>query len=164
MNLNGRIHTFPKHIKLFIAAFIVVLSIGYITGLLFVRQTESNTPAGIAENYLGNEDQENALVMKFEKGDREMLTILHTHILSISFIFFFLGGLIAVTSLPTKLKSFLMIEPFFSIVFTFGGIYLMWKGILWMKYVVMVSGTIMTGVYFFGAAAVLQQLFFRPHK
>ena len=164
MNLNGRIHTFPKHIKFFIAAFIVVLSFGYITGLLFVRQTESNTPAGIEENYLGNEDQENALVMKFEKGDREMLTILHTHVLSISFIFFFLGGLIAITSLPIKLKSFLMIEPFFSIVFTFGGIYLMWKGILWMKYVVMVSGTLMTAVYFFGAAAVLQQLFFRQKK
>ncbi|PKA82069.1 hypothetical protein ATE92_0194 [Ulvibacter sp. MAR_2010_11] len=159
MQLHGLLQTFPKHVKIFIAAFVVVLSIGYITGLLFVRQTESDTPSGIEENYLGNEAEEDVSVMKFEKGEREMLTILHTHILSISFIFFLLGGLIAITSLPVKLKAFLMIEPFFSILFTFGGIYLMWKGILWMKYVVMVSGTLMTISFIIGAGAVLIQLF-----
>ncbi|MAP55234.1 hypothetical protein [Altibacter sp.] len=159
MQLHGRIHTLPKHIKQFIAAFVVVLSIGYGTGLLFVGQTDTTTPHGIEENYLGNEDVADPEVMKFKKGEREMLTILHTHILSISFIFFFLGGLLALTSLPQKWKAFLMIEPFVSIVFTFGGIYLMWQGISWMKYVVMISGTVMTVVYVVGAGAVLIQLF-----
>jgi hypothetical protein len=158
MQLHGLIHTFPKHVKVFIAAFVVVLSIGYITGLLFVRQTESTTPDGIVENYLGNENSEDLSVMKFEKGEREMLTILHTHILSVSFIFFFMGGLVAITSLPKKLKSFLMIEPFISIVLTFGGIYFMWKGMLWMKWIVMISGTVMTAVYLVSAGAVLFQL------
>lgn len=158
MQLDGLIHTLPKPIKLFIAAFVVVLSIGYITGLLFVRQTESTTPMGIEENYRGNEADVAAKVMKFEKGNREMLTILHTHILSISFIFFFLGGLVAITSLPKKLKSFLMIEPFFSIILTFGGIYFMWKGLSWMKYVVMISGMLMTTVYLVSASLVLFQL------
>lgn len=158
MKLDGQIHALPKHIKLFIAAFVVVLSIGYSTGLLFVGQTESVLPDGIEENYLGNEDIENAEVMKFEKGEREMLTILHTHILSISFIFFMLGGLVAITSLPKKLKTFLMVEPFFSILFTFGGIYLMWKGLIWMKYVVMISGILMTAVFLVSAGVVLFQL------
>ena len=158
MELNGLIQTFPKHIKLFIAAFVIMLSIGYLTGLLFVQQTDSMRPDGIVENYLGNEEIENIQVMKFQKGEREMLTILHTHILSISFIFFFLGGLVAITSLPKKLKTFLMLEPFFSILFTFGGIYLMWKGILWMKYVVIISGTLMTIVFITSAGTVLYQL------
>lgn len=158
MQLDGLIHTFPKHVKLFIAAFVVVLSVGYITGLLFVRQTDSTTPNGIEENYRGNEADAEATVMKFEKGEREMLTILHTHILSISFIFFFLGGLVSITSLPKKLKSFLMVEPFFSIVFTFGGIYFMWKGISWMKYIVMISGMLMTTVFVLSAGLVLFQL------
>ena len=139
-------------------AFVLVLSVGYFTGLLFVRQTDSVRPDGIEENYLGNEEIEDAKVMKFQKGEREMLTILHTHILSISFIFFLLGGLISITSLPKKLKGFLMIEPFVSIILTFGGIYFMWKGIIWMKYVVMISGSLMTAVYIFGAGAVLFQL------
>jgi len=158
MQLDGLIHSFPKHIKIFIASFVVVLSIGYFTGLLFVNQTDSMAPDGIEENYLGNEETEDAEVMKFQKGEREMLTILHTHILSISFIFFLLGGLVAITSIPQRLKSFLLVEPFVSIVLTFGGIYLMWKGILWMKYIVLISGTVMTMVFVFSAGAVLFQL------
>ena len=158
MKFDGRIHDLPKYAKQFIAVFVIVMSIGYFTGLQFVRQTDSDHPAGIEENYLGNEDSEEVAVMKFKKGEREMLTILHTHILSISFIFFLLGGLLSITSLPKKLKAFLMIEPFFSIVLTFGGIYLMWQGVLWMKWVVIISGTVMTLVYIVGATAILFQL------
>jgi len=161
MKLNGLISTFPKHVKIFIAAFVIMLSIGFFTGLLFVSQTNSNTPNGMVENYLGNEDIDDAETMIFKKRNREMLTILHTHILSLSFIFFFLGGLISITSLSPKQKSFLMIEPFVSILLTFGGIYLMWKGILWMKYVVMFSGIVMTIVFIVCAGAVLFQLFRR---
>jgi hypothetical protein len=164
MQIDGLIHIFPRYIKQFIAVFVVVLSVGYFTGIQFVRQTESDRPAGIEENYLGNEDLEDEgdiAVMKFKKGEREMLTILHTHILSISFIFFLLGSLVAITSLPWQWKAFLMIEPFVSILLTFGGVYFLWKGMLWMKWVVMISGTLMTLVYAVSAFAVLFQLFKR---
>lgn len=158
IKLNGILHNLPKHIKVFVAVFVIVLSIGYTTGLMFVGETDSMRPDGMVENYLGNENIEDPEVMKFKKGEREMLTILHTHILSLSFIFFFLGGLVAMTSLSNKTKYFLMVEPFISIVLTFGGIYLMWKGIFWMKYVVMVSGTLMTLVYVIGVIAILAAL------
>lgn len=158
MQFHGLILTFPKHIKLFIAAFVLVLSVGYFTGLMFVNETEATTPEGMEVNYLGNEDNEEAEVMVFKKGEREMLTMLHTHVLSISFIFFLLGGLVAITSLPNKLKSFLMVEPFVSIILTFGGIYFLWQGITWMKYIVMISGILMTIVYVISAGAVLLQL------
>jgi len=158
MQLHGLIHTFPKHIKLFIAAFVIVLSIGYITGLLFVNETDATSPDGIEENYLGNEEDEEAAVMKFQKSNREMLTTLHSHILSMSFIFFFLGALVAITSLPKKIKSFLMIEPFFSIILTFGGIYFLWQGMLWMKYIVIISGIVMTGVFLTASISILLQL------
>jgi len=158
MELHGLLQRFPRHIKMFISAFVIVLSIGYITGLQFVRQTESIAPNGIEENYLGNEDKEDVQVMKFKKGKREMLTITHTHILSMSFIFFLLGGLVSMTTLSKKWKAFLMIEPFVSIIFTFGGIYLMWMGMSWMKYVVMISGTLMTTVFIVSVGVVLFQL------
>ena len=159
MELHGLLQTFPKYVKLFIASFVVVLSIGYSTGLLFVRQTQSVSPDGIEQNYLGNEDIENVKVMKFEKGAREMLTIIHTHILSMSFIFFFLGGLLAMTSIPKRWKAFLMIEPFFSILITFGGIYFMWMGVIWLKYIVMLSGVLMTLAYFVSAGVVFYECF-----
>ena len=158
MQLSGLLQRFPKHIKMFISAFVIVLSIGYITGLQFVRQTESIVPNGIEENYLGNEDKKDIKVMKFKKGKREMLTIIHTHILSMSFIFFLLGGLVSMTTLSNKWKAFLMIEPFVSIILTFGGIYLLWMGVSWLKYIVMLSGTLMTMVFIGSAGVVLFQL------
>lgn len=157
MGYNGLLSTFPKEIRLFIGIFVIILSIGFFTGLLFIKETDSTSPAGIEENYLGNEEDEEATVMKFKKGDREMLTIVHTHILSMSMIFFLLGGLVWLTYLPKKWKLFLTIEPFLSVILTFGGIYLMWKGISWFKYVVIFSGVLMTLTFTSSAAVVLWQ-------
>jgi hypothetical protein len=160
---NGLLTTFPKEIRLFIATFVVILSIGYFTGLLFIQHTEATSPNGIEENYLGNEEDEEATVMKFKKGDREMLTTVHTHILSMSFIFFLLGGLVWMTNAPKKWKLFLTIEPFISVILTFGGIYLMWSGIYWFKYIVIVSGILMT-VCFTGATGLVLWQCARPTK
>ncbi|MFD2517882.1 hypothetical protein [Salinimicrobium flavum] len=164
MQYNALLLTLPREIKSFLAIFVVVLSVGYFTGLLFVGQTETTTPEGIEENYLGNEDDPDAEVMKFEKGEREMLTIIHTHILSISFIFFLLGGILVFADLPEKLKFFLILEPFFSILATFGGIYFVWKGVDWMKYVVLVSGILMTVIFITSVSIVLYQLLFQKVK
>jgi hypothetical protein len=161
MRYNGLLLSLPKEIKSFLAVFVVVLSVGYTTGLLFVVQTETTTPAGIEENYLGNEDDPDAAVMKFEKGEREMLTIIHTHVLSMSFIFFLLGGILLFAQLPQKLKFFLILEPFISILLTFGGIYFVWKGIEWVKYLVLVSGVLMTFCFAASAIIVLYQLLFK---
>ncbi|MEW2921458.1 hypothetical protein AB1A65_08320 [Muricauda sp. ANG21] len=157
MTYNGVLTTFPKEIRVFIASFVIILSVGFFTGLLFIRETESTTPAGIEENYMGNEDDEAADVMKFKKGDREMLTIVHTHILSMSMIFFLLGGLVWMTDCSKKWKLFLTIEPFLSVILTFGGIYLMWKGISWFKYIVIFSGILMTLTFTGSATMVLWQ-------
>ncbi|WP_340075085.1 hypothetical protein [Leptobacterium sp. I13] len=159
MDINGLLSTFPREVKIFIGAFVIVLSVGYYSGLLFVKQTESHHPIGMQENYLGNETKEAVEIMKFKKSPREMLTIIHTHILSMSFIFFLLGGLLLFTKLNAKLKLFLLIEPFISVLVTFGGIYLLWKDILWMRYVVMLSGILMTATYTLSASIVLIQLF-----
>jgi hypothetical protein len=162
MNYNGLISSFSKEIKIFIAAFVIILSIGFFTGLLFVSQTSTTSPDGIVENYNGNEDDEDAEVMKFKKSEREMLTIVHTHILSMSFVFFLLGALVWLTKLPTKLKLFLTVEPFLSVVLTFGGIYFLWTGLLWMKYVVIFSGFLMTATFTISAILVLYQLTLKP--
>ncbi len=159
MQLNGLIYNFPKEIKLLIGAFIIVLSIGFYTGLLFVNETSSVSPTGIVENYMGNEDVEDAEVMKFKKPEKEMLSIVHSHILSMSLIFFLVGLILSITKLNKRLKLFLMIEPFFSVVFTFGGIYLLWKGMLWMKYAVMFSGILMTLSFTSSVFIILLQLF-----
>jgi hypothetical protein len=159
MQLNGLILTLPRELRLLIGTFIIVLSIGFYTGLLFVGETSSANPNGIEEQYLGNEADEDAEVMHFKKSDQEMLTLVHNHILSMSIIFFLLGVLVAITKLNKKLKLFLMIEPFLSVVLTFGGLYLLWSGLLWMKYIVMISGILMTLTFTFSILVILKQLF-----
>ncbi|QCX39958.1 hypothetical protein FF125_16485 [Aureibaculum algae] len=158
MMLNGRIQSLPKELKLLIGIFLVVLSIGFYTGLLFVNETSSISTNGIEENYLGNENDEDAEVMKFKKSPKEMLSIVHSHILSMSLIFFLLGVILSITNLPNKIKLFLMIEPFFSVLFTFGGLYFLWKEILWMKYLVIFSGTFMTLTFTASTLIILYQL------
>lgn len=159
MQLNGLILTLPKEIKLLIGAFLIVLSIGFYTGLLFVSETSSANPNGIVEQYLGNEADEDAMVMKFKKSEKEMLSLVHSHMLSMSIIFFLVGLILSITRLNKKTKLFLMIEPFFSVVLTFGGIYFLWKEMLWMKYVVMFSGMLMTLTFTLAVAIIFYQLF-----
>jgi hypothetical protein len=147
-----------KPVKFFLIAFLVALSVGYFTGINFVRVTESSTPKGVVENYNGNENVSEATTMKFKKGKREMLTIIHTHILSISFIFFLLGILVWGTDQSIWLKSFLTIEPFISVLTTFGGIYMLWLGYSFFSYVVVFSGILMTLSYILGVLVVMKDL------
>ena len=159
MELNGLIYTFPKELKLLIGAFIIVLSIGFYTGLLFVGETSTAKPNGIEEQYLGNEADEDAEIMKFKKSEQEMLTLVHNHILSMSIIFFLVGLILSTTKLKKKLKIFLIVEPFVSVILTFGGLYLLWMGMLWMKYIVMISGILMTLTFSTSVVIILSQLF-----
>jgi len=160
MQLHGLIHQFPKEIKALIMVFIVVLSIGFYGGLTFVNNTTSMNVSEIETHYLGNENDENAEIMKFKKNEREILTVVHGHILSMSVIFFLLSLILATTSINKKLKYFLMIEPFLSIVLTFGGIYLLWSGITWFKYIVIISGIFMTFSFVVATLSIGYQILF----
>lgn len=159
MPLNGYIFLLPKEIKLLIGVFVIVLSIGFFSGLLFVGETSSANPNGIEEQYLGNEHDEDAEVMKFKKSEKEMLSLVHSHVLSMSIIFFLLALIVSITKLKKQLKTFLMVEPLISVVLTFGGLYFLWAGILWMKYIVMFSGTLMTLSFLLSVVIILKQLF-----
>jgi len=161
MQIHGLIHQFPKEIKMVIFVFIIVLSIGFYGGLQFVNTTTSMTPKGVETNYLGNEnEEEETTVMKFKKSKREILTLVHNHMLSMSVIFFLLSLILATTSIPKKLKYFLMLEPFLSIILTFGGIYILWLGVLWFKYVIIFSGILLTFSFVLSTILILYQILF----
>ncbi|MFZ2282815.1 MAG: hypothetical protein WAV86_02985 [Lutibacter sp.] len=160
MQIHGLIHQFPKEIKSLILVFIIVLSVGFYGGLSFVNNTTSMNSSEIESHYLGNENDEAAEVMKFRKSEGEILTVVHNHILSLSVIFFMLSLILATTSINKKFKYFLMIEPFLSIILTFGGIYLLWSGITWFKYVVIFSGILMTFSFVSATIAIGTQILF----
>ena len=145
-------------LRLMTACFLVVLSVGFFTGIRFVGETDSTTPEGLIEHYNGNEQDEDVMEMKFKKSAQEMLTIVHTHILSMSMLFFLTGFLLAQTPINERLKLFLIIEPFASILLTFGGLYLIWFGVDWFRYVVIFSGIAMTLAYSAAVFIILKYL------
>lgn len=158
IELSGKIHQLPKQAKWLIACFLLTLSFGFFTGLRFVNENTSLTTSGIEEHYMGNEDDENAEEMKFKQSEKEIITMVHNHVLSMSIIFLALGGILLITSVNPSLKKMLIIEPFLSIILTFGGIWLMWCGVLWFKYVVIVSGILLTLTYTTSVSLILYQL------
>jgi hypothetical protein len=163
MVLHGRIHGLPKQAKMLIGAFIITLSFGYYTGLRFVAENTGNTTQGIEEQYLGNETDEDAAEMKFKKSEKEIITMVHNHVVGMSMIFLALGGILLITSINPRLKKMLIIEPFISIVLTFGGIWLMWSGVLWFKYIIIVSGILLTLSFTLSTLLILFQLVKKQH-
>ena len=157
MKLNGLIYSLPNELRSLIIPFVVVLSLGYFVGIMFIDHTSSLKPDGIQENYLGNEAVEPADIIKFKKSAYQMFNLIHAHVISMAIIFFIMGLLLSITDLNRYLKAFLIIEPFFSIIITFLGIYYLWKGILWMKYVIFISSILMTLVFFSSSLIILYQ-------
>ena len=159
MVLHGKIHLLPKSAKLLVGFFILTLSFGYYTGLRSVNENTNSTVDGVEEHYLGNELDEDAEVMKFKKAEKDIITTVHNHVTSMSLIFLVLGGILLLTSIPKGLKKFLIVEPFISIILTFGGIWLMWSGVLWFKYVVIFSGILLTLTFTTSVILIVLQLF-----
>lgn len=141
-----------------ILLFLIVLSVGYAVGFVFVQQTSGSSSQGIIENYNGNEEDEEAEVMKFKKSGNAMLNIIHTHIISMSILFFVLALLVYATPMHSGVQKFLMFEPLLSVLFTFGGIYLVWLEISWMSYIVMISGALMTLSFVWSVVMIAQYL------
>ncbi|MDC0314176.1 hypothetical protein OAL26_03525, partial [Flavobacteriales bacterium] len=106
MKLEGKIHNLPSYAKAFIFAFLLTLSFGYYTGVLFVKHTTEFTPQGIEESYNGNKTEEviteddwendewgreNSVPLKYKKSEQEIISIVHAHVISFSLIFLLLG-------------------------------------------------------------------------
>ncbi|HKK87206.1 MAG TPA: hypothetical protein VJ917_00060 [Saprospiraceae bacterium] len=162
MNSLAPLRHWPRPLRWLTFVFLLVLSVGYFTGLAFVEHTTEMTGSGIVENYNGNEDNPEAETMKFKKAERDMLNIVHAHILSLSLIFFVLAFLVYLCLVPKKLKNFLMVEPMISVLVTFGGIYLIWLGIEWISVVVMISGFLMTLSYAVSVLVIFKELLSKP--
>ena len=158
MDFSGVIYQFPKEIKFLIIAFVCTLSIGFYSGISFVKSTTNANPTGIEQRYLGNEEDESATKMMFKKSEGEIMTTVHSHILSLSVVFFLIAIILSTTEINQRLKLFLMVEPFISLVLTFGGIYFLWKEIHWMKYIIMISGFLMTMSYTISIFIIFKQV------
>ena len=135
----------PKPIKTLLILFCTVMVFGYSTSMYLVYSTTEMQPFGIEENYLGNESDEQAKILKFEKSSKEMASTVHNHLFSLAMIILILSAMLYFTRTASKIKHFLMVEPMISLLITFGSMLLLWQGIIWMKYVLFLSGLFLHG-------------------
>lgn len=141
--MDFKLHQLPRPLRISLSVFLLTLSFGYFSGLDLLKHTTDYKAEGIQENVLGNEFNEEAEELHFKMSERELHGIIHSHVITISMLFALLSFMVYFTSLPMYFKSFLMIEPNVSLVVTFGGLWLMWLGHTWVKYVIMISGILM---------------------
>jgi ABC-type amino acid transport system permease subunit len=160
--LAWRLRDADRTLRLFITAFLLVLTVGYTIGLLFVDHTTSGTARGLSEQFRGTPETSTATELKYAKSADEMYIFLHNHILSLSLVFFAIGIIFYFHSMRSGLlKDFLMVEPFAAIVTTFGGIWMMRFVSEYFSWLVLLSGISMVGCYVSMVMLILKELWIR---
>ena len=154
------LYQLPKGMKILILLTVLNLTIGVGIGLYYVANTTHLSPEGTTEQFRGSSVDNNFdIPEKFPKPISELLTTTHNHIISMTFIFFILGGIFYLNSIITGYwKSFFIAEPFFSILATFGGIWLIRFIHSSFSYLVMVSGILMYLSFFIMAGTIIYEL------
>lgn len=157
------LYQWPGQLKLLVITFVIVLSIGVTTGLIYVGLTTGMNPVGTSEHYSGSEAPDDFdIPEKYPQSLEHMLLTTHTHIISFAIIFIFLGGLFYFTSiLGDGWKIFFMIEPLISTLVTFGSIW----GIRYIhsgfSFVTMVSGILMYTSFYFMVSIIAWEITFK---
>ena len=161
-SIRWRLRDADLTLRLFITGFLILLTTGYSIGLLFVNHTTSGSTRGLAEEFRGTPENAQEAELKYEKSENEMYIFLHNHVLSLSLVFFTVGGLFYFSSTVSEtLKRFLMVEPFAAIATTFGGIWLMRFVSEYFSWLVLLSGISMVGCYFLMLLLILKELWIR---
>jgi hypothetical protein len=160
------LRTLPPLLRHLLTAFLLVVTFGYTLGVFFVDHSTHLHPDGIAERYLGSEtmgvDTDSATMdaeLQYEKSASEMLNVTHTHMISLALLFLAVGSIFLLTSGPPSwLRATLVLEPFASIVLTFGGMWLLrYHSPAW-SILIAVSGTLMTVCFYVMVGMSLWQL------
>ena len=121
--MTFKLNQINKNLKLLFISYLIVLGIGVTCGLVYVSITTSMTPTGTIEQYLGNDDDWEP---KQPKEFIDLISHVHQHIVMFSFIFLSTGLIFYQNSIiKGNMKKFLIIEPFFSIIITFGGFFIL---------------------------------------
>lgn len=141
--------------------FLFVLAFGYLSGVDLLKHTTDFKSKGVEQNVLGNEVDEYADELHFKMSERELHGIIHSHVITLGVLFVMLSFMFFFTSYSEGLKSFLMIEPLVSLITTFGGLWLLWSGVVWMKYIIMLSGILMHLSFVILVVLLLRELLFK---
>lgn len=142
----------------------IVQIVGYSTSLLFVHHTTGMTPPGVSAHYRGAEAPATEAAgadeaMQFPKSYAEMLTITHTHLLSMAAIFVFSGLALALCERPSeRWRRLLIVEPFTALLVSFASMWLMRYVDGRFSWLLALSSGLMAATFYVQAFFVLREL------
>ena len=142
--------TLDNNIKKLVIYYLITLGVGFSLGVFYVYLNSEFSSSGMVEQYLGNEDQEELrwddpyYDYKPAKTLKDLVSHTHEHITMFSIIFISLGFIFSYNSIIFGFwKNFLILEPFISIVITFGGFFIIRYISSEFSYVIMLSSLLM---------------------
>ncbi len=158
--LSKNLYQFSNKAKLLCFIITLNLTIGVGVGLYYVYYTTGLSVEGTSEQFRGSTiDGDFSIPEKYPKPLSELLNTTHTHILSMTFIFVIIGSIFYFNSILTGfVKTFLIIEPFISILTTFGGIWLVRYIHPEFSYLIIASGVLMYVSFFLMAGVIFYEL------
>lgn len=116
-----------KDLKSILVLYIIVLTIGILLGLLYISNITDSSTQGMVNNIKGNEELRDEFTedINLGKSVNSLLMTTHNHILGFAFIFLSITLIFNYnTIIKGRLKRFIIIEPFISIILTFGSFWL----------------------------------------
>lgn len=143
----------------------IVQLVGYTTSLLFVHHTTNLTPGGVAAHYRGADAAAGAApaaddqAMEFPKSYAEMLTITHTHLLSMAAMFVFSGAALVLCEQPDeRWRRLLIVEPFVALLVSFTAMWLMRYADARFSWLLELSSALMALTFYLQSFFVLREL------
>ena len=157
---SKRLYEFPRKLKLLCFITVFNLTIGVGVGLFYIGYTMLYSPSGTSEHFAGSQVSDDFDIPdKYPKPFSELLNTTHTHVISMTFIFIITGGIFFFNSIITgSIKTFLIVEPFISIIVTFGGIWLVRFIHPGFSYLIILSGILMYLSFFIMASTIFYEL------
>jgi len=152
-----------RPLKLLVLFFTLTLTLGLITGLIYLSTTSGIRPDSVVERYNGSsvaKGDEFDIPDQFPKPVGDLLVTTHGHVIQFALIYFLIGGLFFFNSrIRGGLRTFLVLEPFVSTIVTFAGLWIMRFFLPGFVYVVILSSFLMYICYFIMTAYVILDCF-----
>ena len=156
------INYLDTNLKKLLIYYLFTIGIGFSLGVLYVYLNSELSNTGMIEQYIGNNDEWEP---KLPKTLKDLISHTHEHITMFSIIFLSIGVIFSYNSVIKGFwKSFLILEPFISIIITFGGFFVIRYITTTFSYVIIFSSFLMYICFYIMLFICLYELIFLHKK
>jgi len=112
--MEQRLSRAPLSLKVLITCFLGLIGIGYVFGLINIFNNTGFSYTGLVVHYRGGEDP-----LPPEFAFAKLIHEHHVHLFGLSMLFFLIGWIFTLTSLPEFIKAVLIATPFAAMLLDF---------------------------------------------